>query len=133
MTTATTRVPPAKLVRAVERPRHHLLRLHQRLAPAPAVMMDFLVAALMAQASTVAAELGMDGTLAKEPLRIDQLAPRVGAEPDALSRLLRALISRGIFCQLRDGSYDLTPLAETLVSNIPRSMAGVARWAGSQQ
>jgi C-methyltransferase len=132
MTTAT-RVPPAKLVRAVERARHHLLRLHQRLAPAPAVMMELIFAAWMAQAIAVAAELGIAEALAKEPLRIDQLATRVGAEPDALSRLLRALISRGIFRQLRDGSYDLTPLAATLVSEAPSSMADFARWAGSRQ
>jgi C-methyltransferase len=131
--TIATRVPPAKLVRAVERARHHLLRLHQRLAPAPAVMMELIVAAWMAQAITVAADLGIADTLAKEPLRIDQLAGRVGADPDALSRLLRVLISRGIFRQLRDGSYDLTPLAETLVSDAPGSMAGVARFAGSRQ
>jgi hypothetical protein len=34
--------------------------------------------------------------------------------PDALGRLLRALISRGIFRRRSDGRYDLTPLARTL-------------------
>jgi C-methyltransferase len=32
----TAKVPPAKLARVVERIRHHLYRLHQRLTPAPA-------------------------------------------------------------------------------------------------
>jgi C-methyltransferase len=112
--TTVTKLRPAKLIRAVERVRHYLLRFHQRLAPAPAVMLELIFAASMAQAITVAAELGIADILAKEPLRIDQLATRVGAERDALSRLLRVLISRGIFRQLRDGSYHLTPLAATL-------------------
>ena len=128
-----TKLPPAKLVRAVERARHHLLRLHQRLAPAPAVMMELIFAAWMSQAIAVAADLGIADTLTKEPLRIDQLATRVGADPDALSRLLRVLISRGIFRQLPDGCYDLTPLAATLVSQAPASMAAMARYVGSRQ
>jgi hypothetical protein len=96
-------------------------------------MLELILAAWMAQAITVAADLRIADTLAKEPLRIDQLAARVGADPDALSRLLRALMSRGIFRQLRDGSYDLTPLAKTLLSEAPGSMAGAARYLHSRQ
>ena len=49
------------------------------------------------QAITVAAQLGVADALAHGPLPIDELAARVDADADALRRLLRALISRGIF------------------------------------
>ena len=59
-----TKAPPVQLVNAVQRFRHHLLRLHQRLAPASAVMAEFITAAWMAQSITVAADLRIAETLA---------------------------------------------------------------------
>src|ERR1700759_836867 len=105
-----TSAPPAILARAVEWIRHHLYRLNQRLLPAPAAMMEMIVATWMSQAITVAAQLRVAEGLADGPLPIRELAARVGADADALSRLLRALISKGIFCR-RDGRYDLNSLA----------------------
>ena len=127
------KIPPAKVARIVERFRHHLYRLHQRSAPAAAVMFEMVTGAWVAQAIQVAAELGIANALADHPLPIDDLADRVGADPDALRRLMRALISRGIFRQRRDGRYDLTALAETLRSDAPFSMHGWARLVGSPQ
>jgi C-methyltransferase len=130
---STTRVPPAKLARIVEWIRHHLYRLNQRLAPAPAAMMEMIIATWTSQAITVAAELGVADALASGPLPIDELAARVGADADALRRLLRALISRGIFRQRRDGRYELNSLADTLRSDAPVSMVWAARFYGSRE
>ena len=127
----STKVPPVRLAVAVQRIRDHLLRLHQALAPAPAVMGEFITAAWMAQSITVAADLRIADALAAKPLGIDELASRVECDPDALSRLLRALIGRGIFKRLGDGRYDLTPLARTLRWDAPDSMAALASFIGS--
>jgi C-methyltransferase len=129
----TARVPPARLARVVEWIRHHLYRLHQRLVPAPAAMMEMIVATWSSQAITVAAQLGVADALADGPLPIDQLAPRVGADADALRRLLRALISRGIFRHRRDGRYELNSLAATLCSDAPVSMTWAAQFYGSAE
>jgi hypothetical protein len=115
----------------MDRVRHHLLRLHQSLAPAPAAMAELVAGAWLAQAITVAADLRIADALAEGPLGCDELAVRVGANPDALGRLLRALISRGIFRRRRDGRYDLTPLARTLRWEAPDSVAALARFLGS--
>ena len=129
----TSKVPPAKVARAVERARHHLSRLRQRSAPPAAVMMELILNAWVAQAITSAADLGVADALADGPLSGEQLADRVGADADALRRLMRALIGIGIFRQRSDGRYALTPLAETLRTDAPVSMAGMARWVGSPQ
>ena len=129
----STKVPPARVARVVERARHHLNRLQQRMVPPHAAMMDLITQAWTAQAITAAAELGVADALAKAPLSVDELAAAVDADPDTLGRLLRALISRGIFRQQRDGRYNLTPLADTLRSDADVSMAGMARWVGSAQ
>ena len=129
----TAKVPPAKLARVIEWARHHLYRLHQRLVPAPAAMMEMIIATWTSQAITVAAQLGVADALADGPLTIDDLATRVEADADALRRLLRALISRGIFRHRRDGRYELNSLADTLRSDAPVSMASAARFYGSQE
>ena len=132
MSTAA-RVPPAKLTRFVEWSRHYLYRFHQRLAPAPAAMMEMILATWTSQAITVAAQLGVADALADGPLAIDELAARVGADADALRRLLRALISRGIFRHRRDGRYELNSLADTLRSDAPVSMNCAAQFYGSHE
>lgn len=126
-------VPPANLARVVEWTRHHLYRLNQRLTPAPAALFEMILAGWTSQAITVAAQLGVADALADGPLPIDELAARVHADADALRRLLRALISRGIFRQRRDGSYELNSLADTLRSDAPVSMTAAARFYGSQE
>jgi C-methyltransferase len=127
------KVPPAKLVRAVERLRHHLYRLHQRLVPAPIAMIELILGTWTSQAIQTAAALNIADALAGRPLQLDELSNRVGADPDALSRLMRALISRGIFRQHRDGRYGLTPLADTLRSHAPVSMSPAALFYGSKK
>ena len=127
------KIPPAKVARIVERFRHYLYRLHQRSAPAAAAMFELVNGAWVAQAIQVAAELGIADALTEDPLPLDDLADRVGADPDALRRLMRALISRGVFRQRRDGRYDLTALANALRSDAQFSMHGWARVVGSPQ
>ncbi|GFG53096.1 hypothetical protein MAGR_45370 [Mycolicibacterium agri] len=89
--------------------------------------------AWVAQAIAAAAQLKIADALADGPLRIDALADRVGADPDALARLMRALISEGIFRQRRDGRYALNALAETLRSEHPNSIAGMAKFVGAPE
>src|SRR5258707_81849 len=127
------KVPPAKLARVVEWTRHHLYRLNQRLTPAPAAIFEMILASWTSQAITVVAQLGVADALADGPLPIDELAARVDADADALRRLLRALISRGIFRERRDGRYELNSLSDTLRSDAPVSMKSAARFYGSQE
>jgi C-methyltransferase len=129
----TPSTPPAWLARAVEWIRHSLYRLHQRLTPAPAAMMEMIVATWTSQAITVAAQLGVADALAGGPLPIEQLAARVGADADALGRLLRALIGKGIFRRRRDGRYELNSLAAPLRSDAPISMTWAAQFYGSAE
>ncbi len=127
------KVPPIAAARLVERIRHHLYRLNQRLLPAPAAMMEMIVATWLSQAITVAAELGVADALAAGPRTMEELAADVGAHPDALSRLLRALIGRGVFHLRRDGRYELNSLARTLCSDAEVSMSAAAQFYGSRE
>ncbi|WP_264033884.1 methyltransferase family protein [Mycobacterium interjectum] len=98
-------------------------------AASPAeVMQELILAAWVSQGITAAADLRVADALSAGPLPIDELAATVGADPDALGRLLRALIGQGIFARRDDGRYELTPMAELLRSDAPVS---VRRWRAS--
>ena len=111
----------------------HLLSADQ---PTPAhvqEMQELILAAWMSQAITAAADLGVADALHEGPLPIEDLAAKVQADPDALRRLLRVLISRGIFVHRHDGRYELNARAELLRSAAPVSMAALARFVGARQ
>jgi hypothetical protein len=103
------------------------------MVPPPAAMLEMITNAWAAQAITAAADLGIADALAKGPLSVDELADAVDADADTVSRLLRALISRGVFRRRRDGRYDLTPLADTLRSDGAVSLRAFARFVGAPQ
>lgn len=126
-------LPPATFARAVDFVRHHVGQLHQRMVPPPAAMMEMITNAWAAQAITAAADLGIADALAKGPLSLDDLADAVDADADTVGRLLRGLISRGIFRCRHDGRYDLNPLADTLRSDSDVSLRAFARFVGSPQ
>jgi O-methyltransferase domain/Dimerisation domain len=128
-----SKIPPVQVARIVEIFRHHVGQLHQNLVPPPAAMLEMISNAWAAQAITAAADLGIADALANGPLRADELADAVDADADTVARLLRALIGRGVFRQLRDGRYALNRLADTLRSDGDVSMRGMARYAGAPQ
>jgi hypothetical protein len=119
-------VPPPKIVRAVEAIRASLQKLVRKLAPAPFALLELAQGSMVTQAIYVAAELRVAEALVDGPLPVNVLASKVGAEPDALFRLLRALATYGIFTERRDGSFALTPMASALRADAPITMRDIA-------
>ena len=72
------------------------------------------------------AGLGVADALAGAPARSTELAERLGADDRSLARVLRALTDVGLFEQLADGRFALTPLGETLRSDVPGSVRRAA-------
>jgi hypothetical protein len=89
-------------------------------------MLDLVTGYWVSQLVFVAAKLGIADVLARGPLPPDEIAKRVGAQPHALRRLLRALASRGVFAETANGRFKLTPLAETLRAGRPGSLRDFA-------
>ncbi|RDI54341.1 methyltransferase [Nocardia mexicana] len=124
--------PPIPVVRAVEALRDTLGRAYRRLAPGPATLMELLAAGWLTQAIHAAAALGIADALAGGPRTRADLARAVGADEDALARLLRLLTSYGIFTRRRDGRYALTPAARALCRDAPVSLRDAALFFGSE-
>jgi hypothetical protein len=92
---------------------------------------------ITAQVTSVLARLGVADELADGPLTTAQLALRVGAAPDALSRLLSAAAVYGLVRKEAAGRFALTPASDLLRTTADGSARGVAvgflappLWAG---
>ena len=79
---------------------------------------------LITQLLYVAVKLGVAEALAAEPRDAEAVARAVGAQPDALRRVLRGLASEGLLDELPDDRFDLTPLGACLRGDVPGSMRG---------
>ncbi len=85
-------------------------------------MMNLIGGFWIARSIYLAAELGVADVFDDQPKTIAHLATATNTEPRSLYRLLRALASVGIFNEVSDRTFTLTPLGETLKSDSPGSM-----------
>jgi hypothetical protein len=103
------------------------------LAPTPAdQLLAMASGAWVSQMIHGAAELGLADALAAGERDVAELAGQVGADADALFRLLRGLASLGIFQETGPRRFALTPLAELLRSDHPQSLRQFARMLGEE-
>jgi SAM-dependent methyltransferase len=73
---------------------------------------NLLRGALGTRALAIVAELGVADALADGPRPVTEVADEVGADPDTLRRLLRALASDGVFVEHEPGVFGNTPASE---------------------
>ncbi len=93
----------------------------------PAIPLPFQLSRMVTsywvpQAIFTAAALGVADALAGGPKASGELARAVDADPDALGRLMRALVVLQLCTLTGDGRYELTPLGSCLRSDTPDSV-----------
>lgn len=98
--------------------------------PPAVTMLQLTMGALVSQAVSVIARLGVADVLAAGPQPVEQIAQRVGAHRSALYRVLRALGDVGVVAELENRQFALTPLSELLRSDVPGSLRGWATMVG---
>lgn len=95
-------------------------------------MMQMLTGFWVSQSLCVAAELGIADQLLNGPQSIEALSNALSAHEDNLYRLMRTLSSLGVFRELNDRMFELTPLADLLRSDSPNSMRAIALMLGRE-
>jgi hypothetical protein len=80
----------------------------------------------------VAAKLDLSEHLSRASLTAAELARKVGADADALYRLLRALASIGVYAETADARFEMTPAARLLLRNEPGSLRSTAMLYGDE-
>ena len=121
-------VPPPLAVDAGLALRRGLLRAADALLPPMAVMWDRTMGIERTQVIGALAELGVADALDSGPLTAVELASRVGADADALHRVLRAAAVDGLVRLDRRGRFRLTRLGRTLRSDDAASLRPWARY-----
>ncbi len=101
-------------------------------APPDAAAMEHvfqLVGGYMVSAALgVVAQLGVADQLADGPRPVVELARRVGADEDALYRVLRALSVVGVFTETSPRTFALTPAGTLLRADVPGSARDMVVW-----
>ncbi|MDT5178399.1 MAG: hypothetical protein QOJ95_2597, partial [Mycobacterium sp.] len=110
---STPKVPPAWLLTGLGRVRSALALAARSTVPPNVALFEMIQGAWLSQAIYVAARLGINDALADGPLSADDVARRVGADPGATYRLMRALASNGVLT-LRRGRFRLTRVGHAL-------------------
>jgi hypothetical protein len=87
---------------------------------------ELVRAGRVSQSIAVAAQLGVADHVADRPLGAEELAERVGADPQSLYRVLRLCADAGVFAELEDRRFGQTRLSELLRSDRDDSMRGIA-------
>jgi hypothetical protein len=88
--------------------------------------------AWLTQAIYVATRLGIADALGDGALTADEVAHRVGVDPGATYRVMRALASNGVL-KLRRGRFRLTRVGQALRTDHQGSMAPMAAMVGSAE
>ncbi|MDQ2636709.1 MAG: acetylserotonin O-methyltransferase [Actinomycetota bacterium] len=128
----TPATPPMPVVRLVNRLRAGLQHLHRATVPQSVAVLEMAMGAWTTQTMYVAAKLGVADQLANGPARAAHVAERVGAQPDALYRLMRALAAKGLLDHRGDDTFALTKVGQALRSDVPDSMRGMVLFIGHQ-
>ena len=124
------RVPPAWLIRPLLAMRNGVANLHRGMVPAQVTVFERSLGIVDTKAVAVAADVGVADALADGPKTVDALSTTLGVDADALNRLLRFLVGRGIFKHKR-GRYSNNSASELLRADHEQSMRPWARFYGS--
>ena len=86
----------------------------------------------VSQVVYTAAKLSIADVLSSGPKSCGELAIAVGAQPQTLFRLMRALTCLGLFIQRSDGRFELTEIGESLRTGVPGSMRSTVIMLGEE-
>ncbi len=94
--------------------------------PPQAAMLQMISGFWISRAICVAAQLGIPDQLKPAPRSAADLAAATNTHAPSLYRVLRALVSVGVFAETDEGHFALTPLSETLQTGVPGSIRSFA-------
>ncbi|MGH3166385.1 MAG: methyltransferase [Trebonia sp.] len=89
-------------------------------------MTQLLAGFQVSQALYVAAKLGVSTALAEGPMKIEDLAAAISAQPDSLKRLIRSLAPLGVFYTAGEDTVGVTAFGLTLAAGTPGSVHDAA-------
>ncbi|HEV7886747.1 MAG TPA: methyltransferase [Acidimicrobiales bacterium] len=124
-------VPPVAAVKGATALRRLLGRADDRATAPFQLVLERLFGVIDTKTLFAVVELGVPDVLADGPMRAADIAGRVGADADALERVLRYLTTRGLFRRRRGGRYANNAATDLLRAGHPFSWRDWAMFLGS--
>lgn len=112
--------------------RQEILKVPNDVAPSHKLL-EMITGNWVSQSIYAAAKLGIADLLKDAPQNIEKLAQATGADVQSLYRLMRALTSVGVFTEVEDKRFWLTPIGECLQTENPNSLRFIAILFGEVQ
>src|SRR6202167_1423999 len=100
--------------------------------PAHIGVLQLLDGAYIAGALSCLAQLGIPDLVEAGPKSAEELASQIGADPQALYRLMRATACVGVLAEGPDGKFSETPMSAVLRSNANPSLRALAIMGGRE-
>jgi O-methyltransferase domain/Dimerisation domain len=100
--------------------------------PAHVGMLQLLNGAFVSGAIACLAQMGIPDIVESGPKSAEELAKQIGAQPQALYRLMRATASVGVLAEGPDGKFSQTPLSAVLRTNATPSLRAPAIMGGRE-
>ena len=125
------RVPPAWVVRPLLAFRNGVARIHRGMVPPFVPLFERSLGMIDTKTVSVAADLGIADALAEGPRTVIDLATALELDADALGRLLRFLVGRGVFKRRRDGQFANNRVSARLRADHPESIRAWVQFCGS--
>ncbi|HLY59180.1 MAG TPA: methyltransferase [Terriglobia bacterium] len=100
--------------------------------PPPMALLQMATGYWESQAIYVAAKLGIADLLGDGPKTSFDLAQGTRTHPGSLRRLMRTLVSLGVFIEEEDNRFALTPIGNSLLSDVPGSLRSMVLTLGEE-
>jgi hypothetical protein len=123
--------PPRFLVAAAQRLRRMLKAAADLVVPAPVALFEQICGYMQTHLLRAAAQLRIAELLAAGPASAEELAARAGVDAESLRRLLRGLVTLGVFCRQRDGRFRNNRMSLALLPEARVSLRDGALYFGS--
>src|SRR3984957_8544168 len=94
--------------------------------PPHVAMLQLLGGAHITGAISCLAQMGIPDLVEAGPKSAEELAGEIGAQPNALYRLMRATACVGVLSEGADGKFSQTPMSAVLRSNAKPSLRAFA-------
>ena len=107
--------PPAKILKIFERFRYFLVRLSRKLTPANIAIIEMVQAFYVTRAIGVATDLNLAEYLKNDEKSIIELAELTKTHEESLYRLMRMLVSQGVFIEKKNRVFANNSLSNTLL------------------
>lgn len=108
--------PPAKILKILERFRYFLVRLSRKLTPANVAIIEMIQGFYVTRAIGVATDLNLAEHLKNDKKSIIELAELTRTHKESLYRLMRMLVSQGIFIEKKNHIFANNRLSRTMLN-----------------